>query len=151
MPQQSCVQCGTQFTTSRSDTKFCGSSCRYKFWLKDHNLPRMGFNTIEEVKEAIEESKKEFKKIQGHFARVMSMYDDFETVMTRLENRIVELENSHPDIIEDLHKENELLEQQIQNLKSNNEELKQEIRNLPKKLGRPKKTYDALADIIDKD
>lgn len=134
MPQQTCPQCKTQFVAKRTSGKFCSDRCRYNFWLKNHTGPKEKFNEIEDIREAIAQSKKVFNKLHSHFSRVMEMYDDFETNLVKLDNKILALEENIPDATTELKEENSILKQDNEILLGEQSVLKAKIHQLNKDL-----------------
>ena len=82
-------------------------------------------DTVEDVKIALEGSKKEFATLRRHFERVEELYSDLEDKIVLLEKKLYEIEN---DIAGD---DTKLLEK-ISSLEAHNEKLIKDLKQLTK-------------------
>lgn len=107
------------------------------------NQPKT-FDSIEDIKEAIEWSKEEFKKIRRHFERVEELYGDFEDMVVKLEKRLYDLQN---DIESDDVKE---LKAKVDKVSSENEALRKQTKKA-KKFEEAEDIFDLIPDIETKE
>ena len=81
--------------------------------------------TVEDVKTALECSKKEFATLRRHFERLEELYSDLEDKIVLLEKKLYELEN-------DIAGDDTALLEKIAILEVNNEKLTKDLKNLAK-------------------
>lgn len=126
MATQICLLCNEEYFKEAVEL-FCCDNHRFRYWaMKKSGCDTQGH--LDDLKEVISRHRTEGKSLMKHLNRVLFEYDDWESRVTFIENRIYELEQQ-------VKTEEELYHQETQaNTKSGAKSSKE-------------KEYDAFSDI----